>query len=440
MLNNLKDKISSVLSQLKGKRLNKDYVEKVLREMRISLLEADVHYKVASEFINLVKEKTTGEKILGSLTPYQQIVDIVYQEFVKIMGEKPVLLEPQKGRLNIMEIVGLQGSGKTTQVAKLSNFYKKQGYKVLVTSLDVYRPAAIDQLRILANNNDLDFYYEESKKPIKMAKKAKDYAVKNNYDILIFDTAGRLHIDKEMMKEVKVVKDTVKADEIILVVDSMVGQDAANIAKEFNDKLNITGSILTKLDSDTRGGAALSVRFISEAPILFIGKGEKIDDIEQFYPDRMAQRILGMGDILSLVEKAKDTVDQKQAEKQLKKLMDAKFDFNDYLQQMKQLRKMGSLESIIEMIPGLSNMTKQLKNQIPSEKDLIHIEAMILSMTPTERVHPNIINYKRRQRIAKGSGNSLIAVNKFIKNFEMAKKMMKKGKMKNLFKNFNLPI
>ncbi|MCD6578288.1 signal recognition particle protein [bacterium] len=440
MLNGLKDKVNGILDKLKGKHLTKDYVENVLREVRLALLEADVHYKVAGKFIESVKTNIIGSKILESLTPYQQIIDLVYKEFVLLMGEEAILLEPPKDTLHIWEIVGLQGSGKTTQSAKLAKFYKDKGYKVLLASLDVYRPAAIEQLRILANNNELDFFEDKEKKPVKLAKKARQYSEKNSYDLLILDTAGRLHIDKEMMKEVENVKAAVKANEIILVVDSMVGQDAANIAKEFNEKLNITGSILTKFDSDTRGGAALSVKYISQAPILFIGIGEKIKDIEVFYPDRMAQRILNMGDVLTLIDKAKEHYDEDKAKEQLDKLLKAQFDFNDYLDQLKQLQKMGSLESLIDMIPGFSQYKKQLGNQIPNEKDIRHIEAMILSMTKDERSHPELVNYSRRKRIAKGSGNSINEVNKFMKNFERTKKMMKKGKMKNMFKNMNLPF
>ncbi|MCK5398825.1 signal recognition particle protein [bacterium] len=440
MLDNLKERLRNTFAKLQGKRLTASYVEKVLREVRVALLEADVHYKVASSFIKNVKELATGEKILASLTPYQQIIDIVYQEFVKVMGETAVELAPVKGKLTVFEIVGLQGSGKTTHTAKLAHHFQSAGFKVLTVSVDVYRPAAIEQLKILCNNNDLESFDHSGSKPVKIAKKAYDHARKNGYDILIIDTAGRLHIDDAMMKEALAIKKTAESNEIILVVDSMAGQDAANVAREFNELLNITGSILTKLDSDTRGGAALSVRAISDAPLLFAGTGEHIADMEVFHPDRMAQRILGMGDVLSLVEKAKDAIDEEQAQKQMEKILSARFDFNDYLEQMKQINKMGSLESILEMMPGFSQMSKQMKSQIPSEKDLKHIEAMILSMTPEERSTPSMINHNRRKRIAAGSGNSIIDVNRFIKNFDKTKKMMKKGNMKKMMKNINLPF
>ncbi len=440
MLENIKDKLNAILSKLKGKHLTADLVEKILREVRIALLEADVHYKAASDLIAAIKEKAVGEKVLQSLTPYQQIIDIVYKEFTSVLGGKEFILEPQRGRLNVWEIVGLQGSGKTTNTAKIAYFFKAKGFKVIVASCDVNRPAAIEQLRILAKSNGLDFFENSEKKAAAIAKKAREHAERTGCELLLLDTAGRLHIDKDLMDEALDIKKLAKADEIVLVVDAMIGQQAAVMTKEFHEKLSVTGAVLTKLDSDTRGGAALSVRHISGAPVIFAGTGEKIGDLEYFYPERVASRILGMGDLLTLIEKSKESFDEEKAKESVEKLLKAEFNFNDYLEQMKELKKMGSLESLMEMIPGFSSMNKQMRAQIPTENDLKHIEAMILSMTPAERIDPRTIDFSRRKRIAKGSGNSLDDVNRFIKNFEMSKKMMKKSNFKKMFKNMNFPM
>ena len=425
---------------MRGKaRITESDLKEMLREVKLALLEADVNYKIVKEFINTIQEKALGQDVLKSLTPGQQVVKIVKDELVELLGgvESKVNFTPNPP--TIIMLVGLQGSGKTTTAGKLANLFRKQGKKPLLVACDVYRPAAIKQLQVVgAQLNIPVFSNEQSKDVVHIAKQAINVAISKLNDVIILDTAGRLQIDEQLMQELKNVKTTVKPHEILLVVDSMTGQEAVNVADTFNKEVGIDGIVLTKLDGDTRGGAALSVKKVTGKPIKFAATGEKLSDIEVFHPDRMAQRILGMGDILSVIEKAEETFDMEQAEKLEKQMRKKEFDLDDYLAQLRQVKKMGSFSSLLKLIPGMN----QLKDIKVDDKEFEKIEAMICSMTKQEKRNIKILNGSRRQRIAKGSGTSVQEVNKFIKSFEMTQKMMKqlknnKGGMKKLMKGID---
>ncbi len=421
----LSNKLQETLSKLtkKGKLTEKD-VDKILREIKLSLLEADVNFKVVKNFVKNIKDKALGENILESLTPGQQVIKIVNEEMINLLGKKTEELKLNPNDTTSIMMCGLQGAGKTTTTAKLGNILKKKNKNPLFVACDVYRPAAIKQLQVLGEKTGIDVYTEEnSQNPVKIAKEAIKYANKNGNDLLIFDTAGRLHIDEKMMDELEEIKSLIEPDEILLVLDSMTGQEAVNIAKEFDDKLYISGIILSKIDGDARGGAALSISSIIGKPIKFVTTGEKLEDIETFHPDRMASRILGKGDVLSLIEKAQSTFDEKKAKELEQKLIKNEFTFDDFLAQMEQMQNLGPLDQILEMIPGANS--KKLKNIKIDEKEIDHVKAIIQSMTKEERVKPNIINGSRRKRIANGSGTSIQKVNQLLKQYKDMKKMMK---------------
>lgn len=440
----LTNKLQETFKKLKGKgKLGEKDVKEAMREVKLALLEADVNYKVVKDFINKVSERAVGSEVMESLTPGQQVVKIVNEELISLMGTGESGIKYSKTPPTKIMLVGLQGAGKTTMAAKLGQYLSKQGKSPLLVACDVYRPAAIKQLQVVASQLNLpSFTMGDKNDPVDIAKASLSYAVKNQNDVVIIDTAGRLHIDEEMMAEIVNIKDSINPDEILLVVDSMTGQDAVNVAESFNDKLDITGVILTKLDGDTRGGAALSVRFVTGKPIKFAGVGEKLTDIEVFHPDRMASRILGMGDVLSLIEKAQEAIDEKKALELSKKMMKQEFTFDDFLDQMQQVKKMGSLNDIMAMIPGID---KSKINDIKvDEKEMAHVEAIIKSMTREERRNPALLkNGSRRKRIALGSGTRIQDVNKLIKQFEEGQKMMKQlsGMMKKPGKGkFRLPF
>ena len=393
-----------------------------MREVRLALLEADVNYKVAKDFTNSVIEKSIGANVLESLTPAQMVIKIVRDELTELMGGSDERLNTASKIPTVIMMCGLQGSGKTTHSAKLANMLKSQGHRPMLVACDIYRPAAIDQLKVLGAKIGVPVFEKGTQKPELTAKEAVAHARDHGNDFIILDTAGRLHIDTELMDELKRICRTVEVNEILLVVDSMVGQDAVNIAKTFNETLGITGVILTKLDGDTRGGAALSVKAVTGKPIKFIGTGEKIGDLEKFYPDRMASRILGMGDVLSLIERVENQIDEKQALEAAKKLEDNKFDLNDLLEQFRSIKKMGNLKQLLAMIPGVG---KQLKDVDIDDNQLQKIEAIITSMTNKERTKPEIINASRKKRIAAGCGQSVEAVNRLLKQYESMKKMFK---------------
>jgi len=422
----LSGKLQEVFKKLKGKgKLNEKDIKEAMREVKIALLEADVNFKVVKDFINAVTEKAVGQEVMTSLTPAQQVIKIVNEELTKLMGTTQSRINFTGKAPFIIMMVGLQGAGKTTASGKLSNMLKKQGKNPLLVACDVYRPAAIKQLQVIGSNANVPVFTMGDKvTPSDIAKAALDYAKKNNNDVLIIDTAGRLHIDSELMDELVNIKKAVNPDEILLVVDSMTGQDAVNVASSFNEKLDINGIILTKLDGDTRGGAALSIRAVTEKPIKFVGTGEKINELEPFYPDRMASRILGMGDVLSLIEKAQSAFDEKKARELEQKLLSKQFTFEDFLDQLQSIRNMGSIEQIFSMIPGLGN--NKLKGLKIDDRDIKRIEAIIQSMTLEERKNPSIINGSRKKRIAKGSGTSIQQVNSLMKQFEETRKMMRK--------------
>lgn len=432
MFESLGDRLQNVMSKIKGYgKITEDNISEMLREIRLALLEADVNYKVVKEFTNTVKEKALGEEVKKSIKPGDMFVKIVNDELTELLGgeEKPLNL---KGNPAILMLVGLQGSGKTTTIGKLSNYLrKKHAKKPLLVACDVYRPAAIDQLKQIGKQLSIEVYEEGKKDPVEISKNAIDYAKENKFDYVLIDTAGRLHVDEELMGELDNIKNEINPQEILLVIDSMMGQDAINVITGFNDKLPLTGVILTKLDGDTRGGVALSVRHLTNVPIKFIGVSEKLDGLDSFDPKRMAGRILGMGDIVSLVEKASEVIDEKDAEKTVKKMQSGKYDLEDFLSQMKQIKKMGPLENLLKLIPGASKMG--LNNITIDPKQIAHIEAIVLSMTPQERKHPEIIKASRKTRIAKGCGLSVQEVNKLLDQFEQTKKMMKQfssGKFK----------
>ena len=436
----LSAKLQEVTRKLRGKaRITESDLKEMLREVRLALLEADVNYAIVKEFINTIQEKALGQDVLKSLTPGQQVIKIVKDELVELLGGTESKINFTPNPPTIIMLVGLQGSGKTTTAGKLANLLRKQGKKPLLVACDVYRPAAIKQLQVVGGQLNIPVYANEnSKDVVKIARQAIDVAISKLNDVVILDTAGRLHIDEELMNELKNVKANVKPHEILLVVDSMTGQDAVNVAKAFNEALGIDGVVLTKLDGDTRGGAAISVKKVTGRPIKFAATGEKLSDIEVFYPERMASRILGMGDVLSIIEKAEEALDLEEAEKiekQLKKKKD--LDLDDYLTQLKQIKKMGSFSSLLKMIPGMN----QLKDVKVDDKEFTRIEAMISSMTKEERQNPKLLNGNRRVRIAKGSGTSVQEINKFMKSFEMTQKMMRQMKdsknMRKMMKGMN---
>lgn len=436
----LSAKLQEVTRKLRGKaRITESDLKEMLREVKLALLEADVNYAIVKEFINTIQEKALGQDVLKSLTPGQQVIKIVKDELVELLGGTESKINFTPNPPTVIMLVGLQGSGKTTTAGKLANLLRKQGKKPLLVACDVYRPAAIKQLQVVGGQLNIPVYANEnSKDVVKIARQAIDVAMSKLNDVVILDTAGRLHIDEELMNELKNVKVNVKPHEILLVVDSMTGQDAVNVAKAFNEALGIDGVVLTKLDGDTRGGAAISVKKITGRPIKFAATGEKLSDIEVFYPERMASRILGMGDVLSIIEKAEEAIDLEEAEKlekQLKKKKD--LDLDDYLTQLRQIKKMGSFSSLLKMIPGMN----QLKDVKVDDKEFVRIEAMISSMTIEERRNPKLLNGNRRLRIAKGSGTSVQEINKFMKSFEMTQKMMRQMKdsknMKKMMKGIN---
>ena len=436
----LSSKLQEITRKLRGKaRITESDLKEMLREVKLALLEADVNYAIVKEFINSIQEKALGQDVLKSLTPGQQVIKIVKDELVELLGGTQSKINFTPNPPTVIMLVGLQGSGKTTTAGKLANLLRKEGKKPLLVACDVYRPAAIKQLQVVgAQLNIPVFANEQSKDVVHIAKQAMSVAISKLNDVVILDTAGRLHIDEELMTELKNVKSNVKPHEILLVVDSMTGQDAVNVAKTFNEELGIDGVVLTKLDGDTRGGAAISVKKVTGRPIKFAATGEKLNDIEVFNPDRMAQRILGMGDVLSIIEKAEETFDIEQAEKLEKQLKKKELDLDDYLAQLRQVKKMGSFSSILKMIPGMAD----IKNLKVDDKEFTRIEAIICSMTKEEKRNPRILNGSRRLRIAKGSGTSVQEVNKFMKSFELTQKMMKKvqnskGGMKNLLKGID---
>ena len=435
----LSSKLQEFTRKLKGKaRITESDLKEMLREVKLALLEADVNYKIVKDFIATIQEKALGQDVLKSLTPGQQVIKIVKDELVELLGGTESKINFTPNPPTIIMLVGLQGSGKTTTAGKLANLLRKQGKKPLLVACDVYRPAAIKQLQVVGSQLNIPVYANESTKDVvQIAKQAYNTAISKLNDVIILDTAGRLHIDEELMQELKNLKLAVKPHEILLVVDSMTGQDAVNVATTFNENVGIDGVVLTKLDGDTRGGAALSVKKVTGRPIKFAATGEKLSDIEEFHPERMASRILGMGDVLSIIEKAEESFDMEEAAKLEKQLRKGEFDLNDYLAQLKQIKKMGSLSSILKMIPGMGNKLKGVK---VDDKELVRIEAIISSMTEKERRNPKILNGSRRIRIANGSGTSVQQINKFMETFEVTQKMMKQMKtdkgMKNMMKNF----
>ncbi len=435
MFENLSDRLQNVVHKIKGYgRITEDNISDMMREIRLSLLEADVNYKVVKEFTNTVKEKALGADVNSKLSPGEEFVKIVKDELTELLGGDAVPIKVDKNP-TITMLVGLQGSGKTTTIGKLANFLRKNyKKKTLLVACDVYRPAAIEQLITIGKELNIEVYSEGKANPVEITKNAIEYAKENNFDYILIDTAGRLQIDTKLMEELENIISVASPDEVLLVIDAMMGQDAINVINGFNDKLSLTGVILTKMDGDTRGGVALSVRHLTSIPIKFIGVSEKMDGLSEFHPDRMASRILGMGDILSIVEKVSNEIDEKDAEDLAKKMAKGKFDFEDFLAQLKQIRKLGPLENLIKLLPGAKKMG--LNNIKIDPKQMAHIEAIVLSMTPYERKHPEVLKASRKQRIAKGSGTTVTDVNRLLKQFEEMKKMMKM--MNN--GNFKLPF
>lgn len=418
----LSDKLNSVFKKLRSKgKIRENDVKEIMREIRLALLEADVSYKVAKDFTNSVGEKCIGEKVMESLTPAQTVIKIVRDELTSLMGGEQARLKTANRIPTIIMLCGLQGSGKTTHAAKLAKHLKAKGHRPLLAACDIYRPAAIDQLKVLGEQIGVPVFEKGTQKPEITAKQAVSYARDYGHDFLLLDTAGRLHIDTELMEELRRITKTVEVDNILLVIDSMVGQDSVNIAKSFNEILEIDGVILTKLDGDTRGGAALSVRAVTGKPIMFAGVGEKLDDLDEFHPDRMASRILGMGDVLSLIEKVESEIDEKKALEAAKKLEQNKFDLNDLLDQFQQIKKMGDIKSLLSMVPGMN----KIKDEDIDERAMLRTEAIIQSMTKKERSKPDLLNASRRKRIAAGAGVTVEDVNKLMKQYEQMKKMFK---------------
>lgn len=443
----LSDKLQNIFKGLRSKgKLTEDDIKASMKEVKIALLEADVNFKVVKNFVKDVTEKSLGEEVMTSLTPGQMVIKIVNEELTELLGSDTTELSLKSGNeISVIMMMGLQGAGKTTTASKLAGKLKAQGKKPLLVALDIYRPAAIEQLKVNAEKQDVPFFSMGDKnKPVDIAKASIEHAKQNNYNTVIFDTAGRLHIDEDMMNELVEIKDTIEIDDALLVVDAMTGQDAVNVAKEFDEKIGIDCIIVTKLDGDTRGGAALSIKAVTGKPIMYVGMGEKLSDLEQFYPDRMASRILGMGDVLSLIEKAEQTIDEEKAKEMESRLKKAEFTYDDYLEYMGQINNMGGLSSILKMMPGMGN--KVSEDMLPSEKQLTQIEAIIYSMTPEERNNPDLINPSRKRRIADGAGVDVAQVNRLTKQFEQAKKMMKNmngmmgGKGKKGMKGMKLPF
>jgi signal recognition particle subunit SRP54 len=422
----LSERLQAVFQKLRGRgKVTEADVKEAMREVRLALLEADVNFKVVKSFIDRVKERAVGQEVLKSLTPGQQVIKVVHEELTGLMGgQRSELAKSNRPPTKVM-MVGLQGAGKTTTTGKLARYLQKQNLRALLVAADVYRPAAIRQLEILgADLNTPVFSLGEKENPVKIAEQGVERAKREGFDYVIIDTAGRLHIDETMMEELKQIRDKIEPDEILLVVDAMTGQDAVNVAESFNRELGLTGVVLTKLDGDTRGGAALSVKAVTDCPIKFVGMGEKTDALEPFYPDRMASRILGMGDVLTLIEKAQAAVDAEKAKDLERKMRTQTITLDDFLEQLQQVRKMGPLDEMLSMFPGAGQL-KGLKNIQVDEKQLARVEAIIRSMTPQERAHPEIINASRRKRIALGSGTSVQEVNRLLKQFEDMKKIMK---------------
>ena len=443
----LTEKLQNVFKNLRSKgRLTEEDVKAALKEVKMALLEADVNFKVVKNFVKTVQERAVGQDVLNSLTPGQMVVKLVNEELVTLMGSDTteIALKPSS-EISVILMCGLQGAGKTTTTAKIAGKLKKKGRRPLLAACDIYRPAAIEQLQKNGEKQGAEvFTMGTNHKPVDIAKAAIEHASKNNLNVVILDTAGRLHIDEDMMAELQEIKENVEIDDTILVVDAMTGQDAVNVAASFNERVGIDGVILTKLDGDTRGGAALSIRAVTGKPILYVGMGEKLSDLEQFYPDRMASRILGMGDVLTLIEKAEAEIDQDKAKEMERKFRKAEFDFNDFLDQMAQMKKMGGIQSILSMLPGMG-----LPADLEIDDNIFKgIEAIIYSMTPEERGNPAIINPSRKRRIAKGAGVNIAEVNKLMKQYEQSKKMMKqmsgmmggKGKKKGKFSMPKLPF
>ncbi len=423
----LADKLQGALGKLKSKgKLTEKDVKDAMREVKLALLEADVNFKVVKDFVKKVQERAVGQDVMESLTPAQHVIKIVNEELTSLMGDvqSKIMISPKPP--TVIMLVGLQGAGKTTTSGKLGGYFKKQGKKPLLVACDIYRPAAIKQLQVVGEKLDIPvFSMGDKESPVNIAKAGYNHAVKNNHDLVIIDTAGRLHIDETLMEELQNIKSEVKPHEILLVVDSMTGQDAVNVAQSFNDALGVDGVVLTKLDGDTRGGAALSIRAVTQKPIKFIGMGEKLDDLEPFHPDRMASRILGMGDILSLIEKAQENIDLEKAKELESKIKKQDLDFEDFLEQMEQIQKMGPLNKVIEMIPGMGQVKDQLGDIDMNNKEIVRTKAIVQSMTIEERRNPSILNASRKKRIARGSGTSVQDVNRLIKQFGEMKKMMK---------------
>ena len=429
----LSDKLQNVFKNLRGKgRLSEEDVKAALKEVKMALLEADVNFKVVKNFVKTVQERAIGADVMNGLNPGQMVIKIVNEELTNLMGSETTEIAYRPGQqITVIMMVGLQGAGKTTTTAKLAGHVKKKGKKPLLVACDVYRPAAITQLQINGEKQGVPvFSMGDKNKPADIAKASIEHAKKNGFNVVILDTAGRLHIDEGMMDELVEIKESVDVAQTLLVVDAMTGQDAVNVAGTFDEKIGIDGVVLTKLDGDTRGGAALSIRAVTGKPILFCGMGEKLDDLEQFYPDRMASRILGMGDVLSLIEKAEASIDEEKAKDLSRKMRKAEFDYNDYLDSMAQMKKMGGIGSVLGMMPGMvpgmnSAQVSQLEGAI-DDKKMAHIEAIILSMTPEERANPKLMNPSRKKRLARGAGVDIAEVNRFIKQFDQTKKMMKK--------------
>lgn len=430
----LTEKLQNIFKNLRSKgRLTEDDVKEALKEIKRALLAADVNFKVVKDFIGSVQERTIGQDVMNGLNPGQMVIKIVNEELVRLMGSETTEIALQPGSaITVIMMAGLQGAGKTTTTAKLAGKYKLKGKKPLLVACDVYRPAAIKQLQVNGEKQGVEvFSMGENNKPANIAKASLEHAKKNGNNLVILDTAGRLHIDEDMMAELQEIKDTVTVHQTILVIDAMTGQDAVNVAKDFNDKIGIDGVIVTKLDGDTRGGAALSVKAVTGKPIFYVGMGEKLSDLEQFYPDRMASRILGMGDVLTLIEKAEAQIDEEKAKQMTQKLKKAQFDFDDFLESMKQMRNMGGLGSIMSMMPGLGAMGgRKVKSPddeqtAQAEKNLARMEAMIYSMTPAERSNPDLLNPSRKHRIAKGAGVDISEVNRMVKQFGEMRKLMK---------------
>ena len=443
----LSEKLQNVFKNLRGKgRLTEADVKAALKEVKIALLEADVNFKVVKNFVKSVQERAIGQDVMNGLNPGQMVIKIVNEELVSLMGSETTEIALMPGnQVTVIMMIGLQGAGKTTTTAKIAGKLKSKGKKSLLVACDVYRPAAIEQLKINGEKQGVEvFSMGDKNKPADIAKAAVEHAKKNDFNVVIIDTAGRLHIDEDMMAELIEIKEATDVFQTILVVDAMTGQDAVNVAKEFNEKIGIDGIIVTKLDGDTRGGAALSIKAITGKPILYIGMGEKLSDLEQFHPDRMASRILGMGDVLSLIEKAEQSIDQDKAKEMEQRLKKAQFTFDDYLEYMSQIKNMGGLSSLLSMMPGVGGKIND--DMLPDEKQLGKIEAIIYSMTKEERSNPDVINPSRKQRIAKGAGVDISQVNKLVKQFEQARKMMKSmpglmgGKGKKKRGGFKMPF